>query len=121
VSQTISTELGKVIISEEAISTVAGVAALECYGLVGMCSRSRIKDGFIELLGRENLSRGVEVHLRDNSISIDLFIIVGYGTRISEVAQNIMEKVKYVVESFIGIPVEQVNVNVQGVRVSDGN
>lgn len=118
-SQTILTEYGKIVITDEAISTVAGVAALECYGLVGMCSRSRIRDGFIELLGKENLSRGVEVQVKDDSVSIDLYIIVGYGTKISEVAQNIMEKVKYVVESLVGLPVEQVNVNVQGVRVND--
>lgn len=119
-SQTISNDFGRIVISEEAISTAAGVAALECYGLVGMTSRSRIKDGFIELLGRENLSRGVEIHMVNDRVSIDLYIIVAYGTRISEVAQNVMEKVKYIVESFVGIPVEQVNVNVQGVRVSDG-
>lgn len=118
-SQTILTEYGKIVITDEAISTVAGVAALECYGLVGMCSRSRIRDGFIELLGKENLSRGVEVHVKDDIVSIDLFVIVGYGTKISEVAQNIMEKVKYVVETLVGLPVEQVNVNVQGVRVND--
>lgn len=119
-SQTISTEFGKIIISDEAISTVAGVAALECYGLVGMTSRSRIRDGFIELLGKENLSRGVEVQVSDGSIIVDLYIIVGYGTKISEVAQNIMEKVKYVVESLVGLPVEHVNINVQGVRVNEG-
>ncbi|MDP3488097.1 MAG: Asp23/Gls24 family envelope stress response protein [Bacillota bacterium] len=119
-SQTISTEFGKIIISDEAISTVAGVAALECYGLVGMTSRSRIRDGFIELLGKENLSRGVEVQVNDGSITVDLYIIVGYGTKISEVAQNIMEKVKYVVESLVGLPVEHVNINVQGVRVNEG-
>lgn len=119
-SQTIPTEFGKVVISEEAISTAAGVAALECYGLVGMTSRSRIKDGFIELLGKENLSRGVEIRLDNDGVSIDLYIIVAYGTKISEVAQNVMEKVKYIVESFVGIPVNQVNVNVQGVRVSEG-
>ncbi|MBS3938034.1 MAG: Asp23/Gls24 family envelope stress response protein [Peptococcaceae bacterium] len=118
-SQTILTEYGKVIISEEAVSIVAGVAALECYGLVGMCSRSRIRDGFIELLKKENLSRGVEVHIKGGSVIIDLFVIVGYGTKISEVAQNIMEKVKYVVETTVGMPVEHVNVNVQGVRVND--
>ncbi|MBS3872569.1 MAG: Asp23/Gls24 family envelope stress response protein [Firmicutes bacterium] len=119
-SQTIVTEFGKIIITEEAVSTVAGVAALECYGLVGMCSRSRIRDGFIELLGKENLSRGVEVQIKDGNVIIDLFVIVGYGTKISEVAQNIMEKVKYVVETFVGMPVEHVNVNVQGVRVNSG-
>jgi len=120
VSQTISTEFGKIVISDEAISTVAGVAALECYGLVGMCSRSRIRDGFIELLGKENLSRGVEVQVNNGNIIVDLYIIVGYGTKISEVAQNIMEKVKYVVESLVGLPVEHVNINVQGVRVNEG-
>lgn len=119
-SQTISTEFGKIVISDEAISTIAGVAALECYGLVGMTSRSRIRDGFIELLGKENLSRGVEVQVADGSIVVDLYIIVGYGTKISEVAQNIMEKVKYVVESLVGLPVEHVNINVQGVRVNEG-
>jgi len=119
-SQTILNEYGKIIITDEAVSSVAGVAALECYGLVGMCSRSRIRDGFIELLGKENLSRGVEVHVKGGSIVIDLFVIVGYGTKISEVAQNIMEKVKYVVETTVGMPVESVNVNVQGVRVNSG-
>ena len=118
-SQTILTEYGKIIITAEAIATVAGVAALECYGLVGMCSRSRIRDGFIELLGKENLSRGVQVQQSGNSVVIDLYIIVGYGTKISEVAQNIMEKVRYVVETLVDLTVEQVNVNVQGVRVNE--
>lgn len=119
-SQIILNEIGRIEISEEAIATIAGVAALECYGLVGMCSRSRLKDNFVELLGRENLSRGVEVTINDDRVIIDLFIIVGYGTRISEVAQNVMDKVKYTVESLIGLQVDQVNVNVQGVRVSQG-
>ncbi|MBT9176027.1 MAG: Alkaline shock protein 23 [Firmicutes bacterium] len=118
-SQTILTDYGKIVITSEAIATVAGVAALECYGLVGMCSRSRIRDGFIELLGKENLSRGVEVHVSGNSVVIDLYIIVGYGTKISEVAQNIMEKVRYVVETLVDLSVEQVNINVQGVRVNE--
>jgi len=113
------TQYGKIIITAEAIATVAGGAALECYGLVGMCSRSRIRDGFIELLGKENLSRGVEVRQSGNRIVIDLYIVVGYGTKISEVAQNVMEKVRYVVESLLDLSVEQVNVNVQGVRVNE--
>lgn len=117
-SQTLTTDVGKIVISDETIAIVAGVAALECYGLVGMCSRSRLKDNFVELLGRENLSRGVEVTGDGEKIVIDLYIIVSFGTRISEVAQNVMEKVKYTVENLIGLQVEQVNVNVQGVRVS---
>jgi len=116
--QVIVNEFGQIVVSEETIATVAGIAALECYGLVGMCSRSRLKDNFVELLGMENLSRGVEVSLNDDKVIIDLFIIVSYGTKISEVAQNVMETVKYAVENLIGLKVDKVNVNVQGVRVS---
>ncbi|MGI6357572.1 MAG: Asp23/Gls24 family envelope stress response protein [Bacillota bacterium] len=117
-SQVITNEIGQIIISDEVIATIAGIAALECYGLVGMCSRSKLKDNFVELLGRENLSRGVEVSVDDNHMEISLYIIVGYGTKISEVAQNVMDTVKYTVENLVGLQVDQVNVNVQGVRVN---
>jgi len=114
----IENELGKVVISEELIATLAGVAAVECYGLVGMSSR-KLKDGIAELLGRDNLSRGVEVSLEDGQLTIDLNIVVSYGTKIPEVAANVMEKVKYTLEKLTGLTVAQVNVNVQGVRVAD--
>lgn len=114
----IENELGKVVISEELIATLAGVAAVECYGLVGMSSR-KLKDGIAELLGRDNLSRGVEVHLEDNHLMVDLHIIVSYGTKIQEVAVNVMEKVKYTLEKLTGLTVTQVNVHVQGVRVAE--
>ncbi|HWJ02036.1 MAG TPA: Asp23/Gls24 family envelope stress response protein [Verrucomicrobiae bacterium] len=112
----ISNTLGKIDISEEVIATIAGVAAIECYGLVGMASR-KIVDGFVELLGKENLSKGVQVRIEENKVLIDLFIIVGYGIRISEVAHNVIDKVRFSVESMTGLPVASVNVNVQGVRV----
>jgi uncharacterized alkaline shock family protein YloU len=111
----IENELGKVVISEELIAMLAGVAAVECYGLVGMASR-KIKDGIAELLGRDNLSRGVDVKLEGESVTIDLHIIVSYGTKIPEVAINVMEKVKYTLEKLTGLDVAQVNVHVQGVR-----
>lgn len=112
------TDLGKVVISEELIATLAGVAAVECYGLVGMSSR-KLKDGIAELLGRDNLSRGVEVHLEDGQLTVDLHIVVSYGTKIPEVATNVMEKVKYTLEKYTGLTVTQVNVHIQGVRVAD--
>lgn len=108
--------LGKIVISEEVISTIAGATAVECYGLVGMASR-KITDGFADLLGRENLARGVVVSIKDNEVIIDLYIVVGYGVRISEVATNVMERVRYATEKLAGLNVSQVNVNVQGVRV----
>jgi uncharacterized alkaline shock family protein YloU len=112
------TELGKIEIAEDVISMVAGHAALDCYGLVGMASRKQVKDSITELLGRENLSRGVQVRTEGEEVIVDMYIIVSYGTRISEVAHNVMDKVKYTLENYLGLQVEQVNVIVQGVRVT---
>jgi uncharacterized alkaline shock family protein YloU len=114
----LETEYGRVDISEEAVAVIAGSAAMECYGLVGMASRKQFKDGIAELLGRENLARGVEVKLDNKRLAIHLYIIVSYGTKISEVAYNIQRKVKYVLNEVVGLEVAQVNVAVQGVRVS---
>jgi len=115
----LATEYGKVYITDEIIAVVAGSAALDCYGLVGMASRNQLKDGIAELLRRDNLSRGVEVR-RDSQgvLTIDLYIIVSYGTKISVVAHNVQSKVKYVLNEVAGLKVESVNIYVQGVRVA---
>jgi uncharacterized alkaline shock family protein YloU len=111
-------ESGKVFISNEVIAVLAGSAALDCYGLLGMASRKQLKDGIAELLGRENLGRGVEVRREEEALHIDLYIIVSYGTKISEVAHNIQVKVKYVLNEIVGLHVDFVHIFVQGVRVS---
>ncbi|MEW6244977.1 MAG: Asp23/Gls24 family envelope stress response protein [Bacillota bacterium] len=107
---------GSIILSEEVIATIAGVAATECYGIVGMAS-SRVADGIAELLGRENLAKGADVTLGEEDVSITLNVIVGYGTRISEVARNVIEKVKYTVETTTGLKVSRIRINIQGVKV----
>ncbi len=112
-----STAHGNVYIAEEVISVIAGAAALECYGLVGMASQHSIKDGISDLLGRENLSKGVEVKQESGSLLIDLYIVVSYGTKISEVAHNVQTKVRYVLNEIAGLKVDAVNIIVQGVRV----
>ncbi|MFC3790816.1 Asp23/Gls24 family envelope stress response protein [Paenibacillus sp. GCM10012307] len=111
-------ESGNIYIADEVISVIAGSAAMECYGLVGMASRKQLKDGISELLGRENLSRGVEIRRENELLHIDLYIIVSYGIKISEVAHNIQSKVKYVLNEVVGIRADHVHVFVQGVRVS---
>jgi len=113
----LSMESGKVYISDDVVAIIAGSAALDCYGLIGMASRKQLKDGIAELLGRENLTRGVEIRKVNDQVQIDLYIIVSYGTKISEVAHNIQVKVKYVLNEIVGIHVDVVNVFVQGVRV----
>ncbi|MDO8671424.1 MAG: Asp23/Gls24 family envelope stress response protein [Dehalococcoidia bacterium] len=109
--------LGKVEVSAEAVATIAGRAVIQSYGVVGMASR-RFKDGIATLLHHDSCSKGVDVHLNSDQVIIDLFVVVEYGTRISEVAKNIMCNVKFAVEQSLGTPVAQVNVNVQGLRIS---
>lgn len=110
------TDLGRISVSEDVIATMAGVAATECYGIVGMAG-TRLKDGIAELLGRENLSKGVSVVVSGDRVEISLYIVVGYGTRISEIARNVTDKVRYVVESATGLTVAGVHIHVQGVKV----
>ncbi|RAV19959.1 Asp23/Gls24 family envelope stress response protein [Paenibacillus contaminans] len=114
----VKNELGSIHVSDQIMSTLAGSAAVECYGLVGMASRNQLKDGFAEMLGRENLSRGVVVRREQDLLHIDLYIIVSYGTKISEVAHNVQNRVKYMLNEVVGLEVDFVNIFVQGVRVA---
>ena len=86
-----------------------------CYGITGMAARG-LRDGVAELLRRESVDRGVEVVEIEGGLAIDVFVIVQYGIRISEVAHNLQETVKFEVERAANVPVVEVNVNVQGVR-----
>lgn len=108
--------IGQIIISDDVLATLAGITAIECYGIVGMASK-RATDGLVELLGSENLSRGVKVSTQGNEVVIDLYIIVEYGISIAAVAKNVIETVKYNVENLTGTTVKKVNIKVEGVRV----
>ena len=111
--------LGKIEISPIAIASIASQAVLECYGVVGMTSRT-LRNGLAEILHpTESHRRGVEVKLVDDQIVIDLYVIIEYGVRVSEVAHNIMGSVKFNVEKALGVPVAEVNIHVQGLRISD--
>ena len=114
---TFKNERGNIEIDDQVIAVIAGMAAIDSYGIVGMASRHQIKDGISELLKKENLTRGIEVTNRDGSLHISLYIVVSYGVKISEVAKSVQEKVKYVLENHIGVNVDEINVIVQGVKV----
>ncbi len=105
---------GKIEIAPTAIASIATWTVLECYGVVGITSR-RLRGGFFR---RDNYRRGVEVKIDGGRIIINLYVVIEYGTRISEVAHNIMSNVKFSVEKVLGTPVAEVNVHVQGLRVS---
>ena len=111
-----TTELGTVTVNEDVLLKVAGYSALECYGIVGMAAK-RTTDGLVQLLGRENLGRGVRIRPAADSVNVDLFIIVEYGISISAVAANIIDTAKYKLEDLTGIKVEKVTVSVEDIRV----
>ena len=109
-------ENGSLIIDDQVIATIAGVSAMECYGIVGMASKNAT-EGFFELVKKEQLTRGIKVNVKENKVILDLHVIVQFGVKVSVVAENIISKVKYNVENFTGLEVEKVNIYVQGVRV----
>ncbi len=112
----LTNDLGAIVIDDHVLASIAGLSAMECYGLVGMAAKSTAS-GLVELLKREQSSKGVKVQTENDMIMIDLFVVVEFGTRISVVANNIIEKVKYNIEHLTGMKVKKVNINVQGVRV----
>lgn len=114
-----STKYGQIDISNDVLAIIAGGAAVDCYGIVGMASKHQIKDGISEILRKENFSKGVVVRQVEDELHIDMYIIVSYGTKISEIAHNVQSKVKYTLSQTVGLSVESVNIYVQGVRVTN--
>jgi uncharacterized alkaline shock family protein YloU len=115
----LKTKLGQIDISNEVIATIAGGAAIDCYGIVGMASKNQMRDGLTDILRRENFTKGVIVRQQNEEVHIDMYIIVSYGTKISEVAHNVQSKVKYTLDQTVGLSVDSVNIFVQGVRVTN--
>ena len=111
-----SNELGNIHYSEEVLAKIVGLSTMECYGVVGMVSKNAT-EGLWELMRIENLSKGVKLKFNEDKLIVELYVMVEYGTKISEIANNIIQKVRYSVENFTGLKVSSVTVNVQAVRV----
>lgn len=106
----------RIEISPIAVASIAAYAATRSYGIVGMAAKNAV-DGIATMLSGDP-HRGIDVHILNGSIKIDLYVIVEYGTRISSVARSVANTVRFNVEKTIGLPVSEVNVYVQGLRVS---
>ncbi|MBR2066837.1 MAG: Asp23/Gls24 family envelope stress response protein [Solobacterium sp.] len=111
-----NTNYGSISVSEDAVAALAGEVITECYGVVGMSSAQVLRDGWAELLKRENFARGVKVSQKDDGLVIDLYIIIGFGMKISAIAEEAQKKVKYVLEKSLSLNISEVNIYVQGVR-----
>lgn len=107
--------IGNIKISNEVVSTIAGIAATEIDGV--SCMYSSFVNGFAQKLGaKKNLSKGVKVDMEENNVSIDLYIVVDYGVKIPELAWSIQENVKSNVEAMTGMNVTKVNIHIEGIN-----
>ena len=111
------TPIGSIKISPRAIATIAYHATRLSYGVVGLTSKNLV-DGLTQVLVKDP-THGIEVHYDGQNITIDLYVIIEYGTRITSVASSVSSTVRYSVEKTIGMPVREVNVHVRGLRISD--
>ena len=108
---------GDISVSGAVFSNITGIAATNCYGVKGMAFRS-MTDGLVHLLRREAMSKGVSITYNDdNSISIELHIVVENGVNIPAVCRSIMSEVRYVVTKNTGVTVKAVNVCVDSMTL----
>ena len=112
------TSMGEIMISDDAIASLAGTTVNECYGVVGMISKNYIKDGYSALLKKENYSKGVVIKNNKNGLQIDVYVVVSYGVKISEVVNGLQERVKYALEKSLNVDIDMVNVHVEGIAVN---
>ncbi len=114
----INSEFGDILVDSDVIASCAGSVAVGCFGIVGM-SAYNMKDGLFHILKKDSLKYGINVKIADNRISLTLHCIVAYGVSILTVSENLIESVRYKVEQFTGLPVEHIDVVVEGIRVID--
>ena len=117
-ASSMDTHMGNISIDHEVIAQYAGTVAMECFGIVGMAGMS-VKDGLVKLLKKESMTRGIQVTLRNNKLTLDFHVIVSYGVSILAVSDNLIDSVKYKVGEFTGIEIEKINIYVEGVKVID--
>jgi len=110
------TTVGSVNIANDVLADLAGYACLESYGVVGMASPS-LRDGVAQLLPAAKLRKGVKVCATDDGVAVDLYVVIEFGTNLTEVSHNLANRVRYVLTNMADVKVASVDVHVQGVKV----
>lgn len=106
---------GKISFANDVVAVIAGLATIDVEGIAGMSGG--VVEGFTELLGRKNLSKGVKVEVGEEEVAVDVYIVVEYGCIINEVAKEVQSAIKNAIETMTGLNVVEVNVYVQGVNI----
>ena len=107
---------GALHVSNDVIADLVGNAALECYGVVGMCAPNAV-DGITKILPASRLRRGVVVNTTESGVHVDLYIVVEYGTNINTVSQNLIDQVSFAIKEYTRLEIAGVEVHVQDVKV----
>lgn len=115
-SMEFTNEYGKITLSSDVLASIAGAAAINCFGVKGMVLVS-LKDGLVHLLKNEYMSKGVKATIGENGVEIELHIAVNYGVNISAVCKSIISEVRYNVERFSGAKVASVDIYVDSIRI----
>ena len=113
-SHFVASDLGRITISSEAVAQIAGHAAAESYGVVGMVRRGRVP----KLLARDRVTQGIAVRGSPEGLVIDLYVVVEYGLNLAEVASTVRSRVGYEVGRLTGLPVAAVEVHIEDVKRS---
>ena len=109
-------EIGKVIISDEVFSLIAGLAAMEVEGVKSMAGN--ITRELVAKLAMKNLAKGVKVEVQDESVTVYMSLNIDFGYNIPQVSAKVQERVKASVENMTGFHVETVNIKIAGVIVN---
>ncbi|MBE6956733.1 MAG: Asp23/Gls24 family envelope stress response protein [Ruminococcaceae bacterium] len=105
-------ELGNIHIAEDVLAVISTAAALEVEGVSGLHGGNR---DIVELLGKKNMTRGVNIEVDEDGVQIELGIMIKYGYTIQEVARAVQDAVATNVESMSSLTVKSVNVNIGGI------
>ncbi|MDD6035369.1 MAG: Asp23/Gls24 family envelope stress response protein [Lachnospiraceae bacterium] len=105
--------IGEVMIADDVIATIAGLAATEVEGVAAM--QGNLTNEIVGKLGMKNLTKGIGINIEDDRVTVDLSILMCYGYSIPKTCKAIQERVKSAIENMVGLPVEVVNVHIVGV------
>jgi len=108
-------EYGSIILSDDFLANLAGYAATNCFGVVGMATTGTT-DKIVSAVNKKRLSKGVKIRSVNGGVDIDLHIIVSYGTNITAIVNSIAHRVRYLMEDTCGFKVREINTYVDGMR-----
>lgn len=107
---------GAISIANDVLADLAGYAALESYGVVGMAAPT-VADGVAQLLPRQKLRKGVKIASDEDGVTVDLYVVIEHGTQLAEVSHNLANRVRYLLTDNADVAVKHVEVHVMDVKV----